>query len=143
MRVSVYPAALMATILSVDDELNPLTLRKMLLESGGYRVISASSGAEALRLLTFEKPDLVLTDQLMPGMTGTELARIVKERHPEIPVIIISGLNEIPAGAAIVDLYMSKLDGRAKLLRNIETILQNASKSDSASKAHPNLILHD
>jgi DNA-binding NtrC family response regulator len=119
----------MLTILSVDDELNPLILRKMLLERAGYRVISASSGMEALRILQFEKPDLVLSDQVMREMTGIQFAREVKARNPEMPVIIITGLNDVPADAAIADLFMSKLEGPAKLLHNIERVLERGSSS--------------
>ncbi len=124
----------MATILSVDDELNPLILRKMLLEKAGYRVLSASSGAEALRLFDFESPDLVLTDQVMQGMTGIELARAIKARNPEMPVIIISGLNDIPADAAVADLFLSKLDGASKLLQNIAMVLERGSSSGNAER---------
>ncbi|HEX2330625.1 MAG TPA: response regulator [Candidatus Angelobacter sp.] len=124
----------MATILSVDDELNPLILRKLLLESAGHRVLSASSGIETLRILQVEKPDLVLTDHLMPGMTGAELAREIKARYPEMPVIIVTGLHELPAGAAVADLVMHKLERRATLLGNIEKILhREAVSSDEAT----------
>jgi len=124
----------MATILSVDDELNPLILRKLLLESAGHRVLSASSGIETLRILQVEKPDLVLTDHLMPGMTGAELAREIKARYSEMPVIIVTGLHELPAGAAVADLVMHKLERRATLLGNIEKILhREAVSSDEAT----------
>jgi DNA-binding NtrC family response regulator len=121
----------MATILLVDDELNALTLRKILLERAGHRVLSASSGAEALRIFSFQKPDLVLTDQVMQGMTGVQLTRAIKALDPEMPVIIITGLNDVPKDAGLADLFMSKLEGSAKLLRNIEMVLQRgASASD-------------
>lgn len=128
-----------ATILSVDDELNPLILRKMLLEKAGYRVLSASSGTEALRLFDFETPDLVLTDQVMQGMTGIELTRAIKARSPEMPVIIISGLNDVPADAAVADLFLSKLDGASKLLQNIAMVLERGSSAgveERPSKPH-------
>jgi CheY-like chemotaxis protein len=123
------PAGAQATILSVDDELNSLILRKMLLERAGYRVISASSGREALRLFDFETPDLLLTDQVMQGMTGTALARAVRDRNPKVPIIIISGLNDLPPDAGIANVFMSKLEGAAKLLHNIATVLQRGSSA--------------
>jgi CheY-like chemotaxis protein len=62
----------------------------------GYAVVEAASGEEALRLvengLSF---DVVLTDHLMPGMRGTDLARTLRERFPERPVLIISGYAEV------------------------------------------------
>lgn len=138
-RFIVFSSGPMVTILSVDDELNPLILRKMLLEKAGYRVISASSGMEALRILQFEKPDLVLSDQVMREMSGTQFAREVKARNPEIPVIIITGLNDVPADAVIADLFMSKLEGPAKLLHNIERVLAQESsprRPDQVSGPH-------
>ncbi len=119
----------MATILSVDDELNGLILRKMLLEKAGHHVVSASSGAEALRLLEYLKPDLLLTDHVMPLMTGVQLAQIVKARYPRLPIIIITGLNDRPAGFEIADLFVSKLDGSANLLRHVESVLQRGPES--------------
>ncbi len=120
----------MATILSVDDELNPLILRKMLLEKAGHHVICASSGAEALRLFDFVTPDLVLTDQVMQGMTGVELAEAIRARNPRVPIIIISGLNEVPQGASVADSFLSKLEGSTSLLRTIEIALALASSSE-------------
>lgn len=125
----------MATILSVDDELNPLILRKMLLEKAGHRVFSASSGGEALRLLEYLKPDLLLTDQVMPMMTGIQLAQIVKSRCPGLPIIIITGLNDRPAGSEIADLFLSKLEGSARLLQNVEMILQRGVDSADGEEA--------
>src|SRR6185437_11780856 len=69
-------------ILCVDDEPNALMLRRLVLEKAGYSVVTAPSSAEALRILSNTPVDLVLSDQLMPGGTGTDLARQVKARHP-------------------------------------------------------------
>lgn len=78
-------------VLLVDDEdLIRTTTAEMLIEMG-YRVIEANCGAAALRLVDEGlTPDLLMTDHLMPGMTGTELARALRARQP-MPVLIISG----------------------------------------------------
>jgi CheY-like chemotaxis protein len=61
----------------------------------GYAVVEASSGEEALRLLADGlAPGLVVTDHLMPGMTGTELAREVRRLQPGVRVLVISGYAE-------------------------------------------------
>jgi response regulator RpfG family c-di-GMP phosphodiesterase len=78
---------------------------------------------EALLLLDRHPVDLVLSDHLMPGMVGTELARQIKLRFPDIPVILISAVNEIPAGAVHADLFMSKLDGPLVMCRNVAAVL--------------------
>jgi CheY-like chemotaxis protein len=110
-------------ILCVDDEENQLAIRKLVLEREGYSVVAASSGQQALSLLECHPVDLVLSDHLMPGLVGTELTRQIKLRFPQMPVILISAVNEIPADAAYADLFMSKLDGPIAMCRNVSAIL--------------------
>jgi two-component system, OmpR family, response regulator CpxR len=114
-------------ILCVDDEENQLAVRKLVLEFEGYVVLTASSGQQALNLLALHHIDLVLSDHLMPGMVGTELARQIKARNPHLPVILISAVNEIPADADYADLFMSKLDGPAAMCQNISALLTQSS----------------
>src|ERR1700743_2914750 len=71
-----------AVILCVDDEPNSLVLRKLVLQKAGYEVITASSATQALDLLARQQVDLVLSDQLMPGQTGTQLAQQIKNSWP-------------------------------------------------------------
>jgi CheY-like chemotaxis protein len=110
-------------ILCVDDEENQLAIRKLVLEREGYSVLAASSGHQALHLLDYHAVDLVLSDHLMPGLLGTEMTRQIKLRFPDMPVILISAVNEIPADAVYADLFMSKLDGPVAMCRNISEIL--------------------
>ena len=104
-------------ILCVDDEENSLLLRKLVLQKAGYVVLTATSGKEALRVTDSHSVDLILSDQLMPGMSGTELAQQVKAQFPRLPVVLISGINEIPAGAQVADAFLSKVEGPAALCR--------------------------
>jgi CheY-like chemotaxis protein len=113
-------------ILCVDDEENQLAVRKLVLESKGYAVLTAPSGQQALALLAQHSVDLVLSDHLMPGLTGAELARQIKVQKPELPVILISAVNEVPADAAYADLFMSKLDGPIAMCENIAAMLARA-----------------
>lgn len=112
-----------AVILCVDDEPNSLVLRKLVLQKAGYDVITANSAAHALEVLNSRQVNLVLSDQLMPGQTGTELAHQIKKRWPSLPVIIISGVNELPPDAAIADLFMSKVEGPVMMCQNISDVL--------------------
>ena len=107
----------------MDDEELPLTLRKLVLEKQGYNVITARSAAEAERLLGNGNIDLVLTDQLMPGGTGVELARVAKRMQPHLPVVLISGVNEIPPDADVADMFLSKVEGPAAMCASIASIL--------------------
>ena len=113
-------------ILCVDDEENSLLLRKLVLQKAGYEVLTATSGKEALRVTDSRSVDLIVSDQLMPGMSGTELAQHVKAQFPRLPVVLISGINEIPAGAQVADAFLSKVEGPAALCREIAAVLTAA-----------------
>ena len=110
-------------ILCVDDEENPLVLRKLVLQKAGYEVLTASSGKEALELTASRSVDLVLSDHLMPGMNGTELAQQIKAQHPNLPVVLISGVNELPAGSTIANAFVSKIEGPAALCKEVAAVL--------------------
>jgi CheY-like chemotaxis protein len=111
------------TILIVDDEQIPRTLRSLVLQKQGYRILTAESGKEALELLAGGGIHLVLSDQMMPGMTGTELTKTIKSSHPALPVILISGVNEIPADASYADSFISKVGGPDLLFKTVAAVL--------------------
>lgn len=115
-------------ILCVDDEENPLVLRKLVLQRAGYEVLTANSGREALRLAASQNVDLVLSDHLMPGMTGAELAQQLKAIHPDLPVLLISGVNEIPPGSNIADVFLSKVEGPDVLCKHVAAVLNSINK---------------
>ncbi|MDO8931627.1 MAG: EAL domain-containing protein, partial [Rhodocyclaceae bacterium] len=83
------------TLLVVDDEENVLHAVQRLLHGEGYRVLTAASGDEALDLLGKHDVGVILSDQRMPGMSGTELLRRVRTMHPDIVRIILSGYSEV------------------------------------------------
>lgn len=111
-------------ILCVDDEPNALILRRLVLEKAGYSVVTAPSSAEALRVISTTTVDLVLSDQLMPGGTGTDLARQVKALHPKLPFVIISGVNELPADSSYADEFLSKVEGPVAMCDKISGVLE-------------------
>ena len=85
-------AAGAGTILLADDEELVRASTAEMLRELGFEVVEATSADEALhRIEAGLSPDLVVTDHLMPGMTGAELARILRRQRPELPVLIISG----------------------------------------------------
>ena len=80
------------TILAVDDDALVLMNTVAMLEDLGHTVFEAYSGKEALEILRREDSvDLVVTDQAMPKMTGTELAKVVRSEWPDIPVLLATG----------------------------------------------------
>lgn len=80
-----------AKILVVDDEPDIVDTLKEYLSGKGYEVLGALSGEEALGMLGRENADLILMDIMMPGLKGTDVARIVKQKYPNIKVIILTG----------------------------------------------------
>jgi CheY-like chemotaxis protein len=88
-------AAAAGVVLLVDDEDLIRTSTAQMLADMGYAVIEAASAAEALRLIDDPRIDLIVTDHLMPGMSGTELAREIQSRRPNLPILIISGFAEV------------------------------------------------
>jgi CheY-like chemotaxis protein len=118
-----------AVILCVDDEDNPLLLRQIVLQKAGYEVITAKSAAEALHIAASRSVDLVLTDHLMPGTTGAELAREIKAKLPTIRVVLLSGVNEIPRDADAADVFLSKVEGPESLCRQIAALLNRSASA--------------
>ena len=82
-------------LLLVDDEADFVWLASQMLEDAGYHVLEASNGEEALTRFKKDIPDLVLMDYRMPGENGLETSLQMKQLHPEIPIVIITGYAEI------------------------------------------------
>lgn len=120
-------------ILCVDDEQISLMVRSRVLENVGYDVIPVNSAMEALEVLRSHVIDLVLTDLLMPGMTGAELARQVKQQYPTLPVMLFSGVNELPPEHLYADLFVSKLEGPVFLCEKVAEILNRYQIDSPAS----------
>ncbi len=80
-----------ATVLIIDDEPNVLEGLRQALWKSPYEVVIASRPEEALGILLERKVDIVISDQLMPGMTGTELLGLVHDRQPDAVRIMLSG----------------------------------------------------
>ena len=82
-------------LLLVDDSPNILKALVRTLKPEGYLIFKAESAQKALEILEIEKVDLIITDENMPGLTGTELLRVIRERYPDIIKIMITGANDI------------------------------------------------
>ncbi len=96
-------------VMIVDDEPDTLELVKLVLDSGGFKTLLATSGKEALNQIDASKPDLVLLDVMMPDMDGWDVFRKIKEKDSKIPIAILT------AKAQNLDkflgLYVLKADG--------------------------------
>ena len=108
------------TILVVDDDPLVLTNTIAVIEDLGHIALAVNSGAEALALLRREDAtDLVITDQVMPHMSGLQLADAIKVEWPDLPVIIATGYADLPAGVGINFPKLSKPYTQAELARGI------------------------
>jgi len=88
----------MATVLLVDDDTNALCALKELVGQEGYRVQTAANGALALRSAKAERPDVVVTDCMMPEMDGMDLSRAMQHERAlaDVPVVLVSALVTPP-----------------------------------------------
>jgi len=110
-------------ILCVDDEKPALFLRSAVLTSAGYKVLTASSSGEALQVFRENDVDLVITDHLLVGATGTALAKQIKELRPQVPIVILSGVIDEPEGMAAANLFLSKNAGPTEMLAQVARLL--------------------
>nr|WP_249136144.1 PAS domain-containing hybrid sensor histidine kinase/response regulator [Bradyrhizobium sp. AUGA SZCCT0177] len=91
-----------AVILFVDDDPLIAMSTMEMLEDLGHHVIGANSGLHALDILRSEQPiDLMMTDHVMPGMTGIELAAATRQVRPSLPILLATGYAELPEGAQL------------------------------------------
>ncbi len=112
------------TVLCADDEINELAARKMVLESAGFKVLTARNGKDALEVFRSTPVDAVVLDYFMPGMTGLSVAREMKDLRPEVPLIVLSGFASLPGETiGVVDSWMQKRDVEV-LLRELERLIQ-------------------
>jgi len=112
--ISTYPRV-KKTILCIDDDEAILRYEKALLEKSGYAVLTATSGLQALRLVTMCQCDVVLLDFEMPGMKGNEIASKIKLVRPELTVILFS-CSDVPTNAlAFVDAFVPKPEANRQL----------------------------
>ncbi len=120
-------------VLVADDEVHIVQVVAMKLRNNGFEVITADNGDEAYKLCCEEKPDIIVTDHQMPGLTGIELAEKIRGTPgiENIPVIILTA-----RGFAIDDQQKEKLNiaeclskpfSPKELLNHVENILQNST----------------
>ena len=112
------------TILSVDDNEQSLSYRKIMLETRGYRVASFTRGEEALERFKQGDIDLVVTDMAMPGMDGPQLIAAVKSISPQIPTILISSKARVYDHDSQADVFLARgMYAPADLLERIRLLL--------------------
>ncbi|WP_285423705.1 MULTISPECIES: PAS domain-containing sensor histidine kinase [unclassified Pseudomonas] len=110
-------------VLFVDDDPLVLMSTKAMIEDLGHQVVTANSGDEALTAISDHVDlDLVITDHIMPNMTGTELAQHIARLDPALPVIIASGFTDNPTLTTVTTQRLPKPFNQLELARAIASI---------------------
>ena len=136
------PVARPPTVLLVDDDAMVMGAVTMLLEDHGFTVIPAGNGIEALRLYREHKPDLVLTDIIMPEKEGIALIRELRQEFPEARIVAMSGGGRIGnsdyvtiATALGADAGLNKPFDDDQLMKTIGALIGTAEAGPQASAA--------
>lgn len=107
-----------------DDSLRPFLARS--LENAGHEVLAFSDGEEALPALRAAEIDILISDLVMPGMNGIELARHARDRIPDLPVIFITGFSAVAMEALNTVDGVSKVLSKPFHLNSLVEAVQNA-----------------
>jgi two-component system, OmpR family, response regulator len=122
-----------ARLLVVEDEEMILELLSGSLRFAGFDVVTAVSGAEALRAVTASRPDLVLLDVMLPDGDGFEVVRRLRSSGPDVPVIFVTardGVHERVAGLALgADDYVTKPFSLDEVLERIRAVLRRTGRA--------------
>ena len=118
-------------ILAVDDDILIRMNIAAMLEDMGHTVVEASSGEWALEIIE-QQPDiqLLITDQAMPQMTGTELIELASKQRPGLPIILATGYGELPTGSRASIVKLDKPFTEQELARAVENAIAAMSRRD-------------
>jgi DNA-binding response OmpR family regulator len=119
-----------AHVLVVDDDPTVSDVVRRYLEQDGYRVRLAADGIAALAAIADDRPDLVVLDLMMPGLDGLEVCRRLRQRLPDLPVVMLTALGEesdrvvgLEVGA---DDYVTKPFSPRELVLRVRSVLRRA-----------------
>ena len=113
-------------ILCVDGEHQALWVRSLILSVAGYRVLTATTGEEALRTFRLNPVDVVIIDLWQPECIGAEVAGRMKQIHPKIPIILLSGLADLPSGLEQAGLVLTKCITPPEFLAAVSSVIANS-----------------
>jgi len=120
-------------ILCVDDDRIALFVRRLLLSTAGYEVLTASSVEAAQGLFDCNQVDLLITDHLLPDGTGVELVLQMKRIRPEVPAVLFTAWAEMPPGYDHADRLLSKGMTPEDFLREVASLLSNRNDDSRRS----------
>jgi DNA-binding response OmpR family regulator len=122
------PVKTRARVLLAEDDRALRRFLEVILERAGYEVISAADGLEAMKVALSTPVDVIITDAMMPNLSGDEFCRFIRNSHTlsHLPVIILSGLErkETNQGSNLEDAFLSKPVSGDRLIACIEGLLR-------------------
>jgi len=121
-------------VLIVDDEPAILKVVGRVMDLGGYESAGVLNGAAALSAMATEHWDLVITDRAMPGMSGDDLALALKQRAPEMPVIMLTGFPEAVGRRELFEAVVAKPFDCDGLLAVVAQALKKAEEAAEARR---------
>jgi CheY-like chemotaxis protein len=119
----VVPPGPHSVILCVDDEPNLLKVRQLVLVRAGYQVLTAENGHAALEVFKRQRVDLVISDHLLPDISGAQVTVEMKRMKPNVPIILLTGLAEAPEGAEHADIFLTKGMSVPEFLASVAKLL--------------------
>ncbi|MCC8956329.1 response regulator [Bradyrhizobium sp. Pear77] len=129
-----------AVILLVDDDPLIAMSTMEMLEDLGHRVIGASSGQHALDILRSDQEiDLMMTDHVMPGMTGIELVAASRKVRPDLPVLLATGYAELPDGIQVDLPRLAKPYHQDQLRERLDQLLGQGTRQHTAAASADSL----
>jgi CheY-like chemotaxis protein len=132
------PSSNKKLILCIDDYKQGLHARRLILETAGYNVITASSGRIGLRLLQSHTVHFVILDYRMPEMNGETVAREIRRTHPRVPILMLSGQIDVPKRASsAVDAFVGKGQPPAVLLGHLTALAEGGLGKHPPGKVTP------
>jgi CheY-like chemotaxis protein len=124
-------------ILCIDDEDLGLEIRKMVLEREGFTVLTARDGLTGLSIFETEPVDAVVLDYAMPGMDGGQVAVILRQRRPDLPILMLSAYVALPEDVMrVVTVAATKGDGAFTLVDRLKELLRS-NELDKANAPQP------
>ncbi len=121
------------TILCIDDNQVAVSGWSLYLQQHGYTVVTAFQSEEGLQLFATQPVSAVILDYNLPELDGTAVSALMKRMKPEVPIILFTGVSELPADVlATVDGFMVKGKPPSEMLQIIDRLLKIGEKAERA-----------
>jgi EAL domain-containing protein (putative c-di-GMP-specific phosphodiesterase class I) len=135
------------SVLVLDDDSQLLAVTSRVLTRSAYRCITCQTGSEALERLASEQVDVVVTDLSMPGMSGVEFMRRVRERSPDLPILVMTGAPAVESAIQSIDAgvfrYLTKPILPAQLIKAVGDAVHSCALARARRAAYAHLIAQE